>query len=89
MINVLIFLALCVVFACGWWVGKRYITVNALLAGIKASMRTRLDDKPAPCEICKGARGGVPGNENFVQGVRLCDYCHADRMQFDRLASKE
>jgi hypothetical protein len=36
-------------------------------------------DKDA-CEICKGERGGVPGNENVVEGVTMCDYCHAERM---------
>ena len=31
------------------------------------------------CEICKGAKGGVPGNENIIdyQGRKIvvCDYC--------------
>lgn len=34
------------------------------------------------CELCKGAKGGVPGNENVVNGRVLCDYCsrvHAAR----------
>jgi hypothetical protein len=30
------------------------------------------------CEICEGKRGGVPGNENIIQGIIVCDYCHAD-----------
>lgn len=30
------------------------------------------------CEVCHGERGGVPGNENIVEGVTCCDYCHAD-----------
>jgi len=29
------------------------------------------------CEICKGANGGVPGNENVISGVVVCDYCDA------------
>ena len=29
------------------------------------------------CEICGGAKGGVPGNENIVDGLVVCDYCHA------------
>lgn len=29
------------------------------------------------CEVCKGANGGVPGNENVINGVVTCDYCHA------------
>lgn len=38
------------------------------------------------CEICKGSRGGVPGNENRIDGVCICDYCHSDRMRFAALA---
>jgi len=34
---------------------------------------TKLD----ACEECHGAKGGVPGNENIVDGRTLCDYCHA------------
>lgn len=30
------------------------------------------------CQRCKGARGGVPGNENIVNGEVVCDYCHAE-----------
>jgi len=29
------------------------------------------------CQVCHGAHGGVPGNENIVNGVVMCDYCHA------------
>ncbi len=28
------------------------------------------------CEVCDG-RSGVPGNENIVEGLTVCDYCHA------------
>ena len=27
------------------------------------------------CELCKGSRGGVRGNENIINGVITCDYC--------------
>lgn len=30
------------------------------------------------CQVCRGARGGVLGNENVIAGVIVCDYCHAD-----------
>ncbi|KKM82798.1 hypothetical protein LCGC14_1315960 [marine sediment metagenome] len=33
---------------------------------------------PDNCEICKGQRGGVRGNENIVDGKRMCDYCSVD-----------
>ena len=29
------------------------------------------------CSICHGEKGGTPGNENVVDGVVMCDYCHA------------
>lgn len=29
------------------------------------------------CEVCKGEKGGMLGNENIVRGIRMCDYCHA------------
>lgn len=30
------------------------------------------------CQICKGSKGGVRGNENVIDGKLVCDYCHAD-----------
>ena len=30
---------------------------------------------PDNCEICKGKKGGVRGNENIVDGKTVCDYC--------------
>lgn len=30
------------------------------------------------CQICKGEKGGVPGNENVIDGKTVCDFCHAD-----------
>lgn len=33
------------------------------------------------CQVCHGIRGGVPGNENVTDGILVCDYCSADRMQ--------
>lgn len=34
------------------------------------------------CEICHGAKGGEPGNENIVpidgKETVMCDYCHAE-----------
>jgi hypothetical protein len=32
------------------------------------------------CVNCGGVRGGVPGNENLIDGKILCDYCHAEKM---------
>jgi hypothetical protein len=33
------------------------------------------------CEVCKGRRGGVPGNENIVNGRVMCDYCTSDALE--------
>lgn len=30
---------------------------------------------PDNCQVCLGARGGMPGNENVVDGVVMCDIC--------------
>jgi len=29
------------------------------------------------CQICHGEGGGELGNENLINGVRVCDFCHA------------
>jgi hypothetical protein len=29
------------------------------------------------CAFCGGRQGGVPGNENLINGQPACDYCHA------------
>ncbi len=31
------------------------------------------------CSVCRGARGGVRGNENVVDGRVVCDDCSVDR----------
>lgn len=33
------------------------------------------------CQRCLGTRGGVPGNENVIDGEVLCDYCSADLLR--------
>jgi len=47
----------------------------ALLRAVHAE-RENLDN----CEICKGTKGGVKGNENIIDGVVMCDYCDAEKM---------
>lgn len=27
------------------------------------------------CQVCGGRKGGIPGNENVVEGIVMCDYC--------------
>lgn len=35
---------------------------------------------PDNCQVCNGEEGGMLGNENIVDGVVMCDYCHAKDM---------
>ena len=37
------------------------------------------------CEVCKGVKGGALGNENIVDGVVMCDYCHSESMKVSKL----
>lgn len=48
------------------------------VAGVLAPLLNR-----DACQRCHGKRGGVRGNENIVNGVTLCDYCHADDLEAD------
>ena len=32
------------------------------------------------CQVCHGMKGGEPGNENIVDGIVMCDYCHAEKV---------
>ena len=34
------------------------------------------------CEICQGENGGVPGNENIIGGLTVCDYCTSAWMDY-------
>lgn len=40
--------------------------------------RDRLARVRGGCQVCHGRNGGVAGNENIVDGVVMCDYCHAE-----------
>jgi hypothetical protein len=33
------------------------------------------------CEVCKGLKGGCPGNENRIDDKLVCDYCHAEKLR--------
>lgn len=38
------------------------------------------------CQVCKGTKGGVKGNENVINGIVMCDYCsviHQEEMKSD------
>lgn len=55
--------------------------LDSLLAEIEQDPGTAiaLDN----CELCGGANGGVPGNEQVVDGLLMCDHCHAARHGID------
>ncbi len=36
------------------------------------------------CQVCLGDRGGILGNENIVNGILVCDYCHAEGHMEDK-----
>ena len=61
------------------WARKFATKWDLPFAGIMllAGFRAKLD----ACTVCRGARGGEPGNENIVDGVVMCDYCHADKVK--------
>lgn len=56
----------------GQWDGHTTDQKYARLALLRAKDR---------CEICHGSKGGVLGNENILEGKRVCDYCHSDIMR--------
>jgi hypothetical protein len=47
----------------------------------KARYWRRLFARLDNCEVCKGWRGGVRGNENRVDGVVMCDACTSDHQR--------
>lgn len=59
-------------------------TVTSRVAEFRERQRNLLASLPAErdnCEICLGRNGGVPGNENIIDGVVQCDYCAADTLR--------
>jgi hypothetical protein len=36
------------------------------------------------CDICHGEKGGVAGNGNIINGIVVCDYCHAEDLILDK-----
>lgn len=36
---------------------------------------------PDNCQVCRGERGGVRGNENRLDNLVVCDYCTADMLR--------
>lgn len=38
-------------------------------------MNTQKQKELDDCQVCLGARGGVKGNENRIDGLVVCDHC--------------
>lgn len=64
-----------------WAKGDANMIGGAAVVSITPPVPFHLDkDRLDGCEICHGAKGGVPGNENRIGGKVVCDYCHAAMM---------
>jgi hypothetical protein len=66
---------------------QRVYQLEADLSDIKQLIAEREPAAPVErkdaCQICHGAKGGVPGNENVLDGVVMCDYCSVERVKED------
>lgn len=52
---------------------------------LKETLHYEVPEKyPDNCQVCFGDHGGVRGNENIINGIVTCDYCHCDQMDKDR-----
>lgn len=41
------------------------------------------------CKLCLGIKGGALGNENVIDGVVVCDYCHVILMDMAKNREKK
>lgn len=58
--------------------------LGAALSGgdpIKMAEMLMLPANRDACEECLGRNGGVPGNENIINGKTLCDVCTAHHLE--------
>lgn len=65
------------------------MTKYCIKCGQAAATHSRIDHQfiwePDNCQICLGRSGGMKGNENIVDGIVMCDYCHATISKYKRL----
>lgn len=56
-----------------------YVPVSPATEAKRLADRLDFDPpaNPDTCVICQGRNGGVPGNENMIDGEPVCDYCTA------------
>jgi hypothetical protein len=57
------------------------IRVRAWFISVAEYLWKLLPDK---CEVCHGDEGGVRGNENILDGILMCDYCHVKALKRQR-----
>lgn len=70
--------------------GEAYVTLETALEALEAGVsQFAMPIGPDGCEACHGARGGAPGNENIVDGRKLCDWCSHDAMRKARGETEE
>jgi len=61
---------------------EEFKTLQIIVKRLIADLHREAPEKyPDNCTICHGDNGGVKGNENIIDGIVMCDYCHADRMK--------
>jgi hypothetical protein len=61
---------------------ERIEELEAYVTALKETLYHELPSKyPDNCEVCKGENCGVRGNENIIDGVTMCDYCHAKTLE--------
>lgn len=72
------------------WQGEAYVVVESALEELESGIsQLAIPLGPDDCEACKGARGGVKGNENIVDGRKLCDWCSVDATRRARGETEE
>lgn len=57
-----------------------YITVHSSNPPGVKNIQGVIDRYLSDCWICNGEKGGVKGNDNIVDDMRMCDYCHSEYM---------
>lgn len=80
----------------GWTVDdeQRGFILQALDDAVQETLNQLAEAGTAPpqwgvgmrsCQICQDTRDGVVGNGNVINGIVVCDYCHADMLKFKPL----
>lgn len=60
---------------------KRRVLRKVRMLSEKYEQHKKTLEERDNCEVCRGTKGGVKGNEQIVDGRVMCDYCHAEYMK--------